>query len=100
MLATWLSYGDLTRLCDRFIQAERVGHAVVWGASDNPATFWGEDHRDRIGWAPQDSAEDYRTEVGHILSGDPVEERYQGGGYTSIEYSRAAPSPRDQFALD
>jgi hypothetical protein len=42
----------------------------------------------------------YRAEVGHILSGDPVEERYQGGGYTSIDYSRAAPAPRDAFALD
>ena len=41
-----------------------------------------------------------RAEVGHIVSADPVEERYQGGGYTSAEYSRAAPSPRDAFALD
>ena len=78
----------------------RSSGAGLQGASRNPATFWGRDHRDRIGWQPQDTAEDYRTEVGHILSGDPVEERYQGGGYTSIEYSRSAPSPRDPFALD
>ena len=100
MLATWLSFGDLSRLCDRFIGAERVGHAVVWGASDNPDTFWGEDHRDRIGWAPQDNAEAFRDKVGNLTSGNPVVERYQGGGYCAVGYSRDRPSPADAFALD
>ena len=100
MLATWLSFGDLSRLCDRFIGAERVGHAVVWGASDNPDTFWGEDHRDRIGWAPQDSAEAFRGKVGGLTSGNPVTERYQGGGYCAVGYSRDRPSPADAFALE
>jgi len=100
MLSTWLSYGDLARLCDRFIQAETVGHAVVWGASDNPATFWGEDHRARIGWAPQDSAETFRDKVGNLTSGNPVIERYQGGGYCAVGYSRDRPSPADAFALE
>ena len=56
---------------------------------------------DRIGWKPEDSAEDYRAEVGHIVSDDPVEERYQGGSYTSDGYTRKGGfSPRDQFDLD
>jgi uronate dehydrogenase len=100
MLSTWLSFGDLTRLVTAAVLAPRTGHCVIWACSDNPASFWGKDHRARIGWQPEDSAEAYRAEVGHILSGDPVEERYQGGGYTSIDYSRAAPAPRDAFALD
>ena len=100
MLSTWLSYADLARLVQRCVLAERVGHAVIWGASKNPATFWGEDHRDRIGWQPEDSAEAHRAEVGHIVSDDPVEERYQGGSYCSMEYSRKGPSPRDQFSLE
>lgn len=99
MLSTWLSYGDLTRLVERCVLAPRAGHAVIWACSDNPASYWGRDHRDRIGWAPQDSAEPWRPEVGSITA-DPVTERYQGGGYTAIEYSRAAPSPRDCFSLD
>jgi len=99
MLSTWLSYGDLARMMLACIAAPAVGHSVIWGASANPDTFWGADHRDRIGWAPQDSAETFRDEVGHIVSSDPVEERYQGGGYCSIEYSRAAPSPRQAFDL-
>ncbi len=98
MLSTWLSFGDLTRLVERCVLAGRTGHAVIWACSDNPASFWGRDHRARIGWAPQDSAEPFRAEVEH-LTADPVTERYQGGGYTAIEYSRQAPSPRDAFSL-
>lgn len=99
MLSTWLSYADLARLVERCVVAERTGHAVIWACSDNPASYWGKDHRDRIGWAPQDTAEVYRDDVQGILA-DPVSERYQGGGYTTIEYSRSAPSPRDPFSLD
>ncbi|GGG45904.1 uronate dehydrogenase [Caldovatus sediminis] len=99
MLATWLSYPDLVRLVAACVAAPRTGHAVIWACSDNPRSFWGRDHRERIGWRPRDSAEAYRAEVEGRL-GDPVAERYQGGAYASIEYSRAAPSPRDPFALE
>lgn len=99
MLSTWLSYGDLTRLIERCVHTPRTGHAVIWACSDNPASFWGKDHRERIGWAPQDSAESWRSEVEGITA-DPVTERYQGGGYTAIEYSRPQPSPRDAFSLE
>jgi uronate dehydrogenase len=98
MLSTWLSYADLARLVERAVLAERTGHCVIWGASANPATYWGADHRDRIGWQPQDSAEAWRAALEDKVSGDPVEERYQGGGYCSIEYSRSSPSPRDPFS--
>ena len=64
MLSTWLSFADLARLVQCCIAAPRVAHAVIWACSDNPASYWGEDHRARIGWAPQDSAEPFRTKVG------------------------------------
>jgi uronate dehydrogenase len=100
-LSTWLSYPDLARMMVRCIEAERVGHCVIWGASNNPATFWGKDHRDRIGWQPEDNAEDFRAGIEGKVSGDPVEERYQGGFYTPIEYSRKGGfSPRDAFDLE
>jgi len=100
MLSTWLSYADLARCMEKFLEAPRIGHAVVWGASRNPATYWGLDHRDRIGWEPQDTAEAFRDKVGTKVSGDPVTERYQGGGYTAMDYTREKPSPKDQFSLD
>lgn len=96
MLSTWLSYADLLRLVGRCIDAERVGHAVVWGCSANPASWWGEDHRARLGWEPRDTAEAFREKVEGKVSGNAVAERYQGGGYCAMDYTRAGgPSPRD-----
>ena len=100
MLSTWLSYADLVRLARAAVTAPRAGHCVIWACSDNPATFWGEDHRARIGWRPLDTAEAHRARVEGKLSGDPVAERYQGGSYTAMDYTRDRPSPRDVFALD
>jgi uronate dehydrogenase len=97
MLATWLSYADLSRLVAACIRAERTGAAVIWGASDNSRSFWGEDAREKIGWAPQDSADTFAGQLAGKLSGNPVVERYQGGAYCGMEYSRATPSPRDIF---
>ncbi len=93
MLSTWLSYDDLGRLCERAALAERTGCAVIWGASANSRTFWRDDARALIGWAPQDSADAYENEVMGKVSGNPVVERYQGGGYTGMEYSRTTPPP-------
>ncbi|MBX9698383.1 MAG: NAD(P)-dependent oxidoreductase [Acetobacteraceae bacterium] len=100
MLSTWLSYPDLARLCMAAVTAPRAGHCVIWACSNNGASFWGEDHRDRIGWQPRDSADAFRAELAGKNLGDAVEERYQGGPYCSMDYSRAAPSPRDAFALE
>src|SRR5579875_3894299 len=83
MLATWLSYADLVRLMQRCVLAERVGCAVIWGASANSRTFWGKDARQRLGWAPQDSADAFAGQLGGKVSGNPIAERYQGGAYAA-----------------
>jgi uronate dehydrogenase len=97
MLSTWLSYADLVRLMQRCVLAERVGCAVIWGASANSRTFWGKDSRAKLGWAPQDTADVFAAQLGGKVSGNPVIERYQGGAYCASEYSRAEPSPPDLF---
>lgn len=89
MLSTWLSYGDLCRLCERATLAERTGSCVIWGASNNARSFWRRDARDLLGWQPQDSADAYAGQLAGKVSGDPVEERYQGGAYAALGYSRA-----------
>jgi uronate dehydrogenase len=97
MLATWLSYADLVRLMRRCVEAEKVGCAVIWGASNNARSFWGKDAREKLGWAPQDSADGFADKLGTKTSGNPVTERYQGGGYCAADYSRAEPSPAKLF---
>ncbi|HET9019728.1 MAG TPA: NAD(P)-dependent oxidoreductase [Acetobacteraceae bacterium] len=97
MLSTWLSYADLCRLCERATLAEKTGCAVIWGASKNSRSFWRHDARALIGWEPQDSADDWADKVGGKTSGDPVTERYQGGGYTRMDYTRKAEPPGKLF---
>ncbi len=98
MLATWLSYPDLARLVTRCVVSDTVGCCVVWGASDNARmTWWRADARQALGWAPQDSADPYAGQLSGKVSGDPVQERYMGGGFCAIGYSRQAPAPAQLF---
>lgn len=97
MLSTWLSYADLVRLCVRAGLAERVESCVIWGASANSRTYWRRDARDALGWAPVDTADTFAGQMAAKVSGDPVVERYQGGAYTAMEYSRKAPPPAKVF---
>ncbi len=100
MLSTWLSQADLLRLVAATIAAPRLGHSVIWACSDNPQSYWENDHRGRIGWMPLDSAEAFRAKLGGIISADPATERNQGGAYCGERYSRATPPPLDAFDLD
>jgi uronate dehydrogenase len=87
-LATYLSYADLCRLCVRATLAETTGSCVIWGASNNARSFWGHDSRAAIGWEPLDSADNHVAQLSGVNSGNPVIERYQGGGYTVIDRTR------------
>ena len=98
MLATWLSYPDFSRLVVRCVAAEKVGCSVIWGASNNQRmTWWKDDAREKIGWQPQDSADTFAGQLAGKVSGNPVEERYMGGEYCTIDYSRSAPAPQKLF---
>jgi uronate dehydrogenase len=101
MLSTWLSHGDMATLAERSVLAPSLGAAgcvVVWGVSKNtPMTWWRRDGRDIIGWQPVDSADSYTAQLVEKTS-DPISERYQGGAYCSMGYSRTAPSAQSQFA--
>lgn len=94
MLASWMSYPDLARLVRRCVLAPKTGHAVIWGASNNAGmTWWRDDDRAVLGWAPQDSADPFTAQLSALVSADPVEERYMGGAYCSIDYTRGQPAP-------
>ncbi len=97
MLATWLSYADLVRLVERCVLAQPVGYAVIWANSANSRSWWRDDDRSVIGWQPLDSADGFAGQLGGKVSGDPVIERYQGGAYCAVDYSRNEPSPARLF---
>ncbi len=101
MLATWLSYPDFSRLMERCVLTPAVGHAVIWGASRNSRmTWWRDDARQALGWAPIDSADPFAGQLAGKVSGDAVEERYMGGAYCSIDYTRTEPPPPSLFGKD
>jgi uronate dehydrogenase len=98
MLATWLSYPDFSRLVVRCVMTDKVGCSVIWGASANERmTWWRDDAREALGWTPRDSADPFAGQLGDKVSGDPVSERYMGGGFCSIGYSRSEPAEGKLF---
>ncbi len=101
MLATWLSYGDLSRLVVRCVVTAKVGCCVIWGTSANSRmTWWRDDAREKLGWTPHDSSDPFAGQLGETVSGDPIEERYMGGPFCSMHYSRSAPAPAQLFDQD
>jgi len=92
MLATWLAYGDLAEMMTRCVLAGQVGCCVVWGASDNKRmTWWKDDARAKIGWAPKESADPFTGQMQGKVSGNTVAERHMGGAFCAVEYSRTKP---------
>jgi len=87
-LSTWLSHDDLFRVVCAAIDAPATGHAIIWGASANTRSWWQADDRERIGYAPQDNAEDFAEKIASIRTKDLVIERYQGGSFCAQDFSR------------
>jgi uronate dehydrogenase len=98
MLASWMSYGDFSRLMERCVVTPSVGHVVIWGASANARmTWWRDDARAALGWVPVDSADPFAGQLAGAVSSDPVEERYIGGAYCRIDYTRGEMAPGGLF---
>jgi uronate dehydrogenase len=96
-LSTWLSHDDFVSLIACSRTAERVGCAIVWGASDNSRSFWRRDARHVIGWTPHDSSDDQLVGALGKVTDDPVAERFQGGVFVSVDYTRDGFPPSDMF---
>lgn len=85
MMATWLSYRDFVSLCGRGFSTPRLGHTVVYGASDNDEQWWDNGKAAFLGWRPQDSSSQWRIEAetaADIRPDDPAT-IYQGGAFTT-----------------
>jgi uronate dehydrogenase len=97
ILSTWISRDDFVRLVQRCALAEQAACAVVWGASNNSRSFWRRDARGLIGWAPLDSSDDQAERVRGRVTNDPVAERYQGGKFVSVDFTRSDFAPSAMF---
>lgn len=86
MLATWLSYDDFSHLVIQSLMTSSVGHMIVYGNSNNSATFWDNTQAAYLGYRPKDSADAYRAEVyANTPTPDPTHPaiRFQGGQFAA-----------------
>jgi uronate dehydrogenase len=83
MLVTWLSYRDLTELVRCCLFAPRLGHTIVYGASDNRDKWWDNRLSAHLGFTPRDSSEEFRAKVEAQPALDPADlaAQYQGGAF-------------------
>jgi uronate dehydrogenase len=84
MLSTYLSYADLVELVRCALYAPRVGHAVIFGMSDNKDKWWDNRKAAHLGFKPRDSSEVHRARV--ESAGPPLPPHdpaaiYQGGAF-------------------
>ena len=87
MLITWLSYRDLAELVRCCLYAPRLGHTVVFGASDNrDQTWWDNSGAAHLGFQPQDNTEPFRAaiEATERWPADAPQSRFMGGMYVQM----------------
>ena len=85
-LSSWLSFRDLCQLLDIGLTAD-YQFEILYGVSNNPTSWWDNSNAERLGYKPQDTAEDYRDEFGSMTFDDPVGEALQGGMFSATEFT-------------
>ena len=88
-LSTWFGHRDLMHFLDRCVEAEDVGFITVWGVSANKRSWWDNSDAERLGYRPTQDAEVYAEEI--LARPNPLDalgQRYQGGSFVGIDYSR------------
>lgn len=88
-LSTWFGHRDLLHFLDRCVEAEDIGFITVWGVSANTRSWWDNSGAERLGYQSTQDAEAYAEEI--LARPNPLDalgQRYQGGSFVGIDYSR------------
>jgi uronate dehydrogenase len=87
-LSTWLGNDDLVQLITRCITVPDIGYLAVWGVSANTRSYWNNAGAARLGYRPTQNAEDYAADIlAQPNPLDAVAQRFQGGGFVSMDYT-------------
>ncbi|SEA25152.1 NAD-dependent epimerase/dehydratase family protein [Paraburkholderia sartisoli] len=84
MLVTYLSYRDFIELVRCSLFTNRVGHAIVYGASNNPVKWWDNTKAAFLGFNPQDSSAQFESRfplTAPTDNRDDGAQLYQGGAF-------------------
>ena len=88
-LSTWLSHDDCVRMVDAALTATAPGYAVLYGISANIRAWWDLEPGRRLGYQPQDDAEQYADRVDRRRE-DEVEGGHVGGPFVTESFWRPA----------
>jgi uronate dehydrogenase len=84
MLVTYLSYRDFIELVRCSLFTNRVGHAIVYGVSNNRVLWWDNSKASFLGYRPQDSSTQFDglfpVQAPTEDIDDPAQ-RFQGGAF-------------------
>ena len=84
MLASWLSFDDLHRLITACLTTPVLGHTIIFGVSDNAVTWYDNGQARHVGYAPQDSSDQFREAVYASTQAPELSDpavQFQGGGF-------------------
>lgn len=97
-LSIWISPEDLVQLLQIGLDHPKVRFEILYGASDNAASWWDNSRAQKLGYRPTGKAEAFRAyaEAEQAKIGpDPVGDLFQGGTFCSAEFTndvkRAGP---------
>jgi uronate dehydrogenase len=82
-LNIWLSPRDCLQLVRCSLDAPAAGFTVVYGVSANTRSWWKDDAAARLGYHPQDNAEEFATQVPEraTRARSRLADRLQGGSF-------------------
>lgn len=86
MLSTWMSADDFIRLIERVFRIPVLGCPIVYGVSDNEASWWDNAEVSYLGWRPRDNSERFRVELDATMpqpEADAADAVYQGGFFAT-----------------
>ena len=90
MLSTWISHRDTVHLVRRALEAEGVHFEIVYGVSANARNWWDNPGGTRIGYSPQDNAEDHAEEILSQMAPEDepeIERSFHGGAFCAVEFA-------------
>jgi uronate dehydrogenase len=82
-LSIWLSPRDCVQLVRCCLDADAVGFQIVYGVSANTRSWWKDDAAARLGYQPQDNAEEFALKIEEPPpeAASRLADRLQGGSF-------------------
>src|SRR6476620_703263 len=92
-LSIWVSPEDLVQLFQIGLEHPDIRFEILYGASDNAASWWDNSRAYQLGYQPTGRAEDHRAHAEaeqKKIGPDPVGDLFQGGTFCSAEFTNDA----------